>query len=331
LALFAVLCSCGSRAPSQSSGAASGGAGSGLLVKTFSYVDQQGLGGRAMQVLGPAGWIFEGGIQWVLNNPSQPARANFRLRDPDSGRQWELLPAEMFFWTTDRMALAQFPPGSLYLGSEVQPPLGIKDALKKIVLPRRRGEAAGLRLISEAGAPRLAESAQAAAAGATPQGWGYRAEGGRIRIEYTLAGQPFEEEIFGVAQMIQSGPMPGLSGFTTITIWNLDYLVACRAPKGRLDGSAAVFELITRSFRVDKQWYARYQQLVQYLTQNQIRQIQNIGELSRRLSRTQEEISDMIMEGYERCQQTYDRIAENFSRATRGVDAYGVPNEDYPV
>jgi hypothetical protein len=63
----------------------------------------------------------------------------------------------------------------------------------------------------------------------------------------------------------------------------------------------------------------------------QIKQIQHIGQISRIISQTHNEISDMIIQSYNKRQAVNDRIAENFSQYIRGVDEYYNPMERRPV
>lgn len=49
-------------------------AGTNLLrFKNYSYVDRQGTGIEAFSFLMPSDWKFEGGIQWILDNPAMPS------------------------------------------------------------------------------------------------------------------------------------------------------------------------------------------------------------------------------------------------------------------
>jgi hypothetical protein len=72
-------------------------------------------------------------------------------------------------------------------------------------------------------------------------------------------------------------------------------------------------------------------QISQYMIQNQIQQINNIGQLSRYISQTQNQVSDMITSSYYERQQVMDRLSDRFSQAIRGVDAYYDPNRDANV
>jgi hypothetical protein len=66
-------------------------------------------------------------------------------------------------------------------------------------------------------------------------------------------------------------------------------------------------------------------QVSQFLVQNQIQQIHNIGQLSRIIHQTHEEISDSLMASYYERQGIMDRLSSSWSQAIRGVDEYHDP------
>jgi hypothetical protein len=86
-----------------------------------------------------------------------------------------------------------------------------------------------------------------------------------------------------------------------------------------------------RSFRLNMDWYARYTQISQQMIQGNIQQIHQIGQLSRYISQTNNQISDMISSSYWDRQKTMDRISSQFSQSIRGIDEYYDPNKGYGV
>ena len=62
-----------------------------------------------------------------------------------------------------------------------------------------------------------------------------------------------------------------------------------------------------------------------------MQQIRNAGEVSRIISQTNNEISDMIMDSYNKRQETMDHIHENYSDYIRGVEQYRDPFDNKPV
>lgn len=305
-----------------------GSGGAALRFKNFVYVDREGIGIEAFRFLMPADWQVSGGIRWALDNPGRPATAQVQVASPDGLRVLELFPAQSCFWTDNRMLLTTNPPGSRYFGNEVRPMPDPVEALRDMILPRFRGGVAGLRVLESKELPDLARAVGAGAAAGPGLQTGAR--GAMIRVEYGRGGQLIEEEIYGVVDWI-AFPVQGAFGTTTNVNWAVDYLFSFRAPRGRLAADTKLFQTMIGSFRINPQWFNKYGQLVNQLIQMQIRQIRHIGEISRIISQTHDEISRDMMAAYEARQAVNDRISENFSRYVRGVDAYHDPFTDRPV
>jgi len=294
-----------------------------VRFKMFRYNDQQGIGMEAFSMLIPADWKFQGGIHWTLDNPAMPAVAAFRVTNPGGAEELEAFPNQMFFWTNNQMLLSTFPIGSRYLGSEVRPPAGnLNDLFAGTLIPRFRGRETDLRLVKVTPLPELA--GQLAKGEQAPPGGTASAEGGKARIEYRKDGREMEEEIFAVMEL-QAFAMPSMMGQIINVNWMADYLFSFKAEKGKLDARAKTFQTMVHSFKLNEQWFNKYAQLTDYLIKAQIQRIQNIGQISRIISQTNNEISDMIMDSYQQRQAVYDRISTNFSRTIRGVDAYTDP------
>ena len=301
----------------------------GVHLKTFTYTDTQGIGIETFRMLIPSGWEFSGGLQWRMNNPGMPAVLAFQVRNPSGYEAFEVFPALSFFWTNDPMSQMLKPRGSLYFGNEVQPPpSGALQALCEMVVPRYRGHLAALELVHQQTLPDLPNQLRVLNPNA-PSGMTY-AEGAKVRLRYRVEEQSIDEELFGVVQVMRM-TVPMLMGMMENIFWSLDYLFSFRALSERLDEMADLFRTMIYSFRINPQWFGRYTQLTQFLIQNQIQQIHQVGQLSRYLSQTQNQISDMIMDSYYQRQQTMDRLADNFSQYLRGVDAYQNPFEDRSV
>jgi hypothetical protein len=298
-----------------------------LKFKTVSYVDRQGIGIEAFRMLIPTDWSFEGGIRWLLENPGMPAVASFRIRSETGKDELEVFPNQSFFWTTNQMTLQLFPVGSRYFGAEVRPPVGAIAALRDIVIKRFRKGYSELHVVSERQLPDLARSL---GAGQSQPGVTAGAEGASVRIEYKLGQSLKEEEIYAVVESF-SFPIQSMFGMQTNTMWTVDYVFSFKSDKGHLDDQTKLFQTIISSFRLNPQWFNKYNQVVEYLIQRQIQQIRSVGELSRIISQTHNEISDMMMETYNNRQQVYDRLSENFSQHIRGVDEYYNPVEQKPV
>jgi hypothetical protein len=290
-----------------------------LRFQRQTYVDREGLGVEAFRM---------GGIRWVLDRTASPADAAFTVTSPNGEEVFEILPNLSFTWNTDPMMRATFPIGSRYFGSEVRPAMAAIEMLTKIVVPRFRGRVPGLRIVAQQDLPELG---RAVAAAAQPEANVRKsATGAKVRLEYVLAGKPYEEEVYGASETALVS-FPGYVGTRTITYWAASHLFACRAPKGQLERDASLFQTMAFSFQLSPQWFDRYSELIGKLAQQRIREIRTIGEISRIVSRTNNEISDMRRRQWESDQAAHDRINQAFSQHVRGVDEYRDPSSGHSV
>lgn len=299
-----------------------------LRLKRVSYVDRQGIGTEAFSFLAPADWQLRGGVVWTLRSPAMPATVAFTVTSPDGACQLEAFPTGLYFWTNNPMVLQNFPPGSSYLGSEVRPPLGPVQTLQQIIIPAHRRGVAGMRVVEAKVLPELAR--QLGAGQHAPPGGRSGALGGKVRVQYQLGQRAFEEEFLCVVETTAVG-MPSLYGTIVNVNWLPSYVFSFKAPAGRLEAARPIFALMVRTFRINPRWFNKYSQLINILVQNKIRQINNIARVSRIISQTNDEISDMVMSSWRRRNAVYDRLADQFSQTIRGVDEYYDPTAQQRV
>jgi hypothetical protein len=297
-------------------------ASEGLRLKAHAYVDAQGIGCEAFRLLIPSDWSFEGGVQWPMNNPSMPGVIGFRVRSPDGHTAFEVLPNLAFFWTNNPMVAMSFPIGSFYYGNEVRPPMPALQVLREVVLARYRGQMPALQIIGQESLPGLLGQIQASGAGFG--GAGPASDGAKTRIRYRQADVEIEEELFAVVEVARTFA-PTLMGMVENIFWWADYLLTFRAQAGQLDAQSQILEVIVRTFRMNPQWYNRYAQLVQYLTQNPVQQMYHVGQISQILRQASDFISEATMAGYRQQQQTRARIADAANKTVRGVVQYQDP------
>jgi len=292
-----------------------------MKFRRAALIDRQGMGFEALHVLVPEGWRHDGAVRWRLDNPAQPASLALRTWHPGTGEAVEVFPDQGFFWSNQPGLTQMFPVGSRYFGAEVRPAPAPIEALKHLVFQRFRPGATQVKVVAE---QRLPDLGQLMASPAAP-GVQRFAEGALIRLEYLQNGQPMEEVIQGV---LEAGGMsqPSLQGPVTLVNWSLHHVIGFQAPKGRLDGAMRLCQTVAGSLQLDLRWFNRYVQLVEQLLQAQIRQIQSIGELSRYISRTWDEISARSRQSYELQQTTQDRVMARYSDYQRGVTRYQGPD-----
>ena len=296
--------------------------------KRYSFIDQQGTGTEAFSFLMPVDWRFNGGLFWIQDNPGMPATAAFTVSNTKGTEEFEVFPNQPFFWSSNQQLLNMLPTGSKYFGSEVKPMMNAKQAMHQVVLPRFRNHVGNLRVVKDEPVPELAK---AVAAKAQEQGGVIlNFDASKVRIEYTLNDRSMEEEIYAVVESY-SFPIQAWGSIKYNTNWTVDNIFSYKAEKGKLEAASRIFETITYSFQVNKYWYNKYVQLVEYLIKGQIQQIHNIGDFSRKLAQMSDEIREDNLRSWENRQAVSDRIAEDFSQYVRGVDEYYDPIEGRPV
>lgn len=298
-----------------------------LKFHKYQYIENKVIGIEAFSLLIPEGWNFSGGIDWDLTNPGNPAFAAFRVSNGSGAEEMEIFPRQPFFWTNNQMILATFPQGSRYFGNEVGQPKNASSALESIIIPRFRNRVKNLRISERKPAPELAAHVRDQN---MQQGVNMTSDAASVKLEYSVNGRNYEEEIWG-SVLAWSFSMPTMGGVVTNTNWTVDYLFSFKAEKGGLDKNAKLFQTMISSFRLNPLWFSKYQQLTEYLINAQIQRINSIGEMSRIISRTSNEISDMNMRAYNQRQKAYDRMSDNFSDYVRGVDRYYNPTENRAV
>jgi hypothetical protein len=314
--------------PSSQPGKATANNTSGNLIKlkTISFIDQQGIGTEAFKLLIPTDWEYEGGVEWLLDNPTMPAISQFRVWNPNGTEQFEVLPNQAFFWTDNPLTSQLFPPGSKYFGNEVKQPLGPVEALKEIVIPRFRPEIQGLKIINEEDIADIVNQSGSQSQSALPTS----TEAGKIRVEYTENGKALEEEIYCVVEATYI-PLQTMYGTKTNIMWGVNYIGSFRAEKGKLDASAKIFQTVSDSVTLNLKWFNKYVQVVEYLIQMQIQQIESVGQLGSIIAQTGDEIRQENLDLYYQREEMNDRVSTQFSETIRDVDSYFNPLEDKNV
>jgi hypothetical protein len=270
----------------------------------------------------PSDWQSEGSINWVLDNPAMPVAGDFRAWNPNGTEEFHLFPNQAFFWSDNPMIKQTFPTGSRYFGALVRSPLGSLDALTDIALPLFRSNVENLKIISRETLPQIKNNFQTGTDPAT--GVITSAEGGKIRVEYTLNGVPMEEELYCILQS-QDIPVQTYSGTTRNLNWYMTYVESFRAEKGKLDSESKMFQTISYFARTDVNWLNKYNQVVNYLIQQQIQKIQSLGQLSSIASQTSNEISDANYEAWQQNQNVRDQMGKDFSNSILDIQSYQNP------
>jgi len=294
----------------------------GVSLVPYSYHDPQA-SLEAFSLLVPQGWSVSGGVEWIPSRPAAPVSIHLLLQSPDGVTALEGFPTQYFTWTTNPMIMMTKPRGSLYFGYEVQQPLSARDSLRQYFLPRFRNFQ-GLSVLEESPAPDLLQHALKNQPSPN-QGGQYYNDTIRARIGYTLNGKAIAEKIFVVAEVTRV-VSPGLMGSVDSYFWSLGFGSSLRSSPEQVDSYEELYRAVIASLKVNPSWGAFVQQVSSGLVNNTIRGIQQIGELSRQISRNADEMRESSMRGWQERSAIYDRLNERFDQHIRGVDPYFDPN-----
>jgi hypothetical protein len=324
--------------PAAPSSQAAPGAGT-FTLRAVSIMDSpQHIGGEAYRILMPANWQFDGDIVW-RRDPANPASPRVRLRGPQ-GQEIGVLPAIAFVWNPQMLG-RNFPPGSQYAGTEVEPPvLDPFQCIQRVIVPRYRRNLTGARIVKQELLPELAGVGRMKYPGAEYKDATFRA--GRIRFAYQENGVPMEEDVYVLTAAVQFRVGP-----TTTTMWAPDEIRYSKAPAGELDRQLAIFQTAMFSLRPNIRWFAAVQRVSEQLVNQQIQasnaavaRAQAQAQAAERqaatnqsIARSGDQINDMIMKGYQRRMATQDAIAQREDRTIRQVEIFKNPNtgENYEL
>ena len=250
----------------------------GMRLEPYLLPDPEGSGLDVLRMLVPVGWTKGGEVRWDLRSMRMPATITCRVANPSGLEVFEILPTMSF---TVSSPMGGWMVAGQSFGAEIRQPTDAQTALRDLVIPRYRGDRAGLNIVRIVQAQELAEAV--AAETAVPMG-AHHCDGARARIAYQSEGQHLEEEIFGVVEVWQ---LPSAAMFGAMDVfWYVSHIVACRAAEGKLDDLAGLYEILIRSIKVNPQWMGVYEQVIGMLAQGQIHHVYQIAQLGSMYAQT---------------------------------------------
>jgi len=278
---------------------------------------------EAFSILVPEQWKVAGGVTWVPQRPAAPSELAVQIYNPAGLEVFEALPTLHYTWSNNPMTQMTKPTGSLYFGYEVRQPAAAGDTMRRYVLPRFR-KYADLTIVDQGPAHELVQAVMRNQP-AQGQGGQYSFDSVRMRLNYSVNNQPAAEEISGITEYTRVA-MPGMFGVNESVFWSIGYLTGFRAARDRFESCAGLYRAMFASIKINPAWTAVVQQVSQGLSNNTIRSIHQIGDVSRQISRNFNQMMDENMRGWQDRSAAMDRVNENFSQYIRGVDPYFDPN-----
>ncbi len=250
------------------------------------------------------------------------------MTSPDGAAVFEQFPHVSLFWSEDPM----LQQSHAQQGMEIMPPASAEQALRELYIPNYRPEATQVEVLETQPLPALAKQAV---------GWGQvmlqifgsispftfryevQADAARAKFRYAIAGKPVIEDVTLTINYF-TAYMPTTYGTVPPITWSAAP-TSFRASEGEIDKYIQTFRVIAASRRDNPAWHEYTTKLAAVITREQLRQQRAIFERLQQIRKTQPETSDIIMQVYERRNQAYDRIFENYSRSLRGIETYSDP------
>ncbi len=306
---------CGQAAPPQSAKPARA-----LKLRKVEVADP-GIGCTAFTMLIPIDWSITGGVAWQMQY-SNLASGQFTVRDPKSKAALEAFPIIPACWD-DRGGAAGFQTGQNYLGSVVYPPpRDVMQYVRDVFVPLYRKDVRALKVGALTDLPDVTRAVER---GVQEPGMQKRVSAAKVRLEYLDGAATIVEDVYVTVVLSRSPMVP------TMTIWSLEHQYSFRAEKDRIDALAPLLQAMIASLRIELAWYAGYGQVLELSRQGQLQAIRDAGELSRRISRNNDEILASMRSSWQARQDSADRTSREFSESVRGVETYDHPYEGRAV
>jgi hypothetical protein len=281
-------------------------------------------GVEAFKLLVPSGWEFKGGVRWLMNS-TQLTETAFSVSKPDGSASLEFLPERLFHWS--EIPLVR----QAYTGQvPVLKPLAAAQYLEKVFIPQERGNCAALKVVRIERLPEEVEKANAMFAeiirndpcyAALTYGITFSCDAALAEIEYDESGRRILEKI--VVLTLQPKTQSGI-----VTVWGPVRTVSARTSSAEPERDMLIMYTTAGSVTENPLWLHKVCQVSLMLLQEQRRYLDNVAATSRYISRTADEISDMLYSSYRMRDRAYDRIFTNFAEYMRGPEQrYGAERD----
>jgi hypothetical protein len=266
----------------------------------------------AGQMLIPKDWRFAGGMKWYPNSSHQVC-FEATVSNPRGLEQYQALPWATYIWMTRPIIPLQ--TGSNYMGSLVLAPGEPKDIIEKVTIPQLRK---GARVVRHYDLPDVAKFYAKAL--------GSKVRSTRSRIEYTVNGQPVEEDIYLTLSYVSMEIGAG----NTTTFWApVASPFALRAARGQLDKVTPELLAVAHSGSVTSEWADAVAHVKSLFMKRMNQSIVDARTLSKQISANNDAILNIMREARQSRSAAEDRASKNFSDYIRGVQAYSGGGNSY--
>lgn len=319
-ALALTACKGGEDTRGAAGAAAAMAIGKAFRMRPVAVKDSSADGQTAFTMLVPSGWNHRASIVWN-SQFANLASASVEVEEADGAGKLQVYPIVSYVWLESTQKL--FPVGSASMGGIVQPPVaGPSEYLTRFLLPAYRADIESLAVIAEDSLPRIAEKVWHDTYDSDKK---MRIAASRIVLRYIRNGATYDEAFYCVLSFSVN---PHIEGNV---IWRPEILYSIRDRAGALAKVEPLLTAVVSSISADRGWFSHYLAERREWEKGQMQSIRNAGEMSRYISRSNDEISTFFISTYKAQQPSLDRIHSLFSGTINGVETYTNPYSGNPV
>jgi hypothetical protein len=295
-----------------------------VQARVFHVIDQYGFERpmSAMTLELPDDWSLQSDIRWGAN-PCGMYLWHVLAQSGDTQARLEGLPAFHFTGSTDPMTQssiatviaqqAQLTGQSPYCQAVLI--YSIEGFLNDYFIPLFRPGAELVQFVPDAAASaNTRQQTLQSLAGMQGMLQELNVEVARVRLDYPDQGEGVAEWIYIQLVAKEYAMMPYVD--TEVAILSL------RAPVRQIDRYLEVLNRAIETSKPNPQWQARVAQVRNQVGQTAVREA---GKRSRIISESNNQIGDMIMQGWQQRQQTLDNVYDRGARARQGIGRYTDP------
>jgi hypothetical protein len=299
-------------------------------MKAVQLIDQHGFPQPipAMDLLIPAGWTFDGAVQWGNRGCFDDfAAIRFQMKSPDGKIVIEGWPS--YTWQyVDNPSVQRYLIQENQQGTKVglkpcpvYPPQPAATVLTKLLVPQIRPGKTIAAMETSADLDQFIKDRTADVQKRAGQNIQLSANEARARLKYDVDGAPVEEWISAVSmsQISPSGDGRGGRRYDNKAIM----VMSMRAPAGQLEANERLLAAVRGSMHIKPEWERQYLGIVNQLNTGQQQQRAARDEIIRQFQ--QYEVS-MIQGVIANQQQGSNQAVHAESQYLRGVETYRDPS-----
>ncbi len=312
-------------------------AGTQLHLRVVEILDESGFGQPvvALRFLAPVDWRVQGGVtwNWQFSCINELVQLGIQATSPDGSLAFEIFPTWFAEWVEDDYEL-QVKQQAMQQGQQqcpLAPPFDAPTFLTEYFVP---GFRAGANVRAAEPHPEtaqaLSQKVRRRFAEVGMSQYDINADAASIVISHGNA----DERVLASTYVMQ---MQGLSlsaqAQGRMAMRNQYFSIAenvygFRAPRGELDRNEALFATILGSLQINPAWQTAITLVQGKITQNNIRQIAEMGRIWNEAARREQDIQNR---DWQRSQRERDALAESWTQMMKGVASYQDPDDGTTV